>query len=340
MTDPRFFKAGGPFALSQLAEISGASIEAGGAGDALFNDVAPIDVAGPDEISFLNSNRYLEAFANSKAGACVTAAKWASKAPEGMAVLVSKDPHLAFAYIAQAFYPREPSSGEIKGTAIIDPTARLGAGCDIADGAIIEENAEIGENCRIDANAVIGAGVVLGDDCTIGAGATLSHCIIGSRVLVYPGVRIGQDGFGFATDAGRHVKIPQLGRVIVHDDVEIGANTTIDRGSGPDTIIGAGCMIDNLVQIGHNVQLGKGCVIVALAGLAGSTKLGDFVVVGGQVGIAGHLEIGSGVQIAAKGGVIGDVPPGITVSGLPAVPIGEWRRQVVALARLAKRKGK
>lgn len=340
MADPRFFKAGGPLALSQLAEISGASIMSGGDGDAMFNGVAPIDMAGPDEISFLDNSRYLEALANSKAGACVTTAKWQSTVPSGMAVLVSDDPHLAFAYIAQAFHPREPSSGDVKGTAIINPKARLGAGCDVAAGVIIEENAEIGENCRIDANAVIGAGVVLGDDCTIGAGATLSHCIIGSRVMIYPGVRIGQDGFGFATDAGHHVKIPQLGRVIVHDDVEIGANTTIDRGSGPDTVIGPGCMIDNLVQIGHNVQLGKGCIIVAQVGISGSTKLGDFVVAGGQVGMAGHLEIGSGVQIAARGGVIGDVPPGARIAGLPAVPIGQWRRQVVALARLVKRRGK
>lgn len=340
MADPRFFKAGGPFALSRLAEISGASIKSGSDGGAMFKDVASIDLAGPDEISFLDSSRYLEAFAKSKAGACITAPKWESKAPTGMAILVSDNPHLAFAHIAQAFYPHKPPQGQVKASAIIDPKARLGAGCEVAEGAIIEENAEIGENCRIGANAVIAAGVVLGDDCTIGAGATLSHCILGSRVMIYPGARIGQDGFGFATESGHHIKIPQLGRVIVHDDVEIGANTTIDRGSGPDTVIGSGCMIDNLVQIGHNVQLGKGCIIVAQVGISGSTKLGDYVVIGGQGGLAGHLEIGSGVQIAAKSGVHTNVAPGTKIAGFPAVPIGEWRRQVVALARLVKQRGK
>ncbi len=340
MSDPRFFKAGGPFALSQLAEISGSSIEAGSPGDTMINDVAPIDMAGPGEICFLNHSRYLDAFTNSLAGACVTTAKWVPKAPSGMAVLVSEDPYLAFAHIAQAFYPYEPPPGGIKDSAIIDPKARLGAGCEVGHGAIIEENAEIGENCLIGANAVIGAGVVIGDDCTIGAGATLSHCTIGTRVMIYPGVRIGQDGFGFATDAGHHVRIPQLGRVIIQDDVEIGANTTIDRGSGSDTIIGSGSMIDNLVQIGHNVQLGKGCIIVSQVGISGSTKLGDYVVIGGQSGLAGHLNIGSGAQIAAKSGVHSNVPPGTQIGGYPAVPIGEWRRQVVALARLVKRRGK
>jgi UDP-3-O-[3-hydroxymyristoyl] glucosamine N-acyltransferase len=175
---------------------------------------------------------------------------------------------------------------------------------------------------------------------TIGSGASLSHCVVGSRVLIHPGVRIGQRGFGFATDEGVHTKVPQLGRVVIHDDVEIGANTTIDRGSGPDTVIGPGCMIDNLVQIGHNVQLGRGCVIVAQVGISGSTKLGDYVVVGGQAGFAGHLRIGDGARIAAQSGIRADVPEGAALGGYPAVPIKQWHRQTVTLEHLAKGKAK
>ncbi len=340
MADPRFFKVGGPFTLSRLAKISGASIHKHAKAETVLKDVAPLDVAGPDEISFLDNKRYAEAFAKSRAGASVVGPQWASMAPNGMALLLSENPYLAFALIARAFYPREPAQAEIAPTALIDPTARLGEGCQVGAGAVIGKNVEFGKGCRIGAGAAIGDGVVLGDDCTVGAGATLSHCIVGSRVTIYPGARIGQDGFGYASDASGHTKIPQLGRVVIEDDVEIGANTTIDRGSGPDTTIGAGCIIDNLVQIGHNVQLGKGCVIVAQVGISGSTILEDFVMIGGQGGISGHLHIGKGARIAAKGGVRSNIPAGGEVGGIPAVPIRQWHRQVVTLARFTKQKGK
>ncbi len=340
MADPRFFKVGGPFALSRLAKISGATIHKRGEADTVIKNAAPLDVAGPDEISFLDNKRYAEAFAKSRAGACVVGPQWASMAPDGMALLLSENPSLAFALIARAFYPREPAHAEIAPTAVIDPTARLGEKCHVEPGAVIGKNVECGKGCRIGANAVIGDGVVLGDDCRIDAGASLSHCIVGSRVTIYPGVRIGQDGFGYASDASGHTKIPQLGRVVIGDDVEIGANTTIDRGSGPDTKIGAGCIIDNLVQIGHNVELGRGCVIVAQVGISGSTRLDDHVVIGGQGGISGHLHIGKGARIAAKSGVTSNIPAGNQVGGFPAVPIREWRRQVATLARLVKQKGK
>jgi UDP-3-O-[3-hydroxymyristoyl] glucosamine N-acyltransferase len=210
--------------------------------------------------------------------------------------------------------------------------------CAVGPFVVIEAGAKIGRGCQIGAGTVIGAAVELGEECRVGAHVALSHCLIGARVVLHPGVRIGQAGFGFAPDSGAPVKVPQLGRVVIGDDVDIGANTTIDRGSGHDTVIGAGTMIDNLVQIGHNVVLGRGCVLAGQVGIAGSTRLGDFVMVGGQAGLAGHLSIDSGARIAAKSGLMRDVAPGETVCGSPAVPIGLFMRQVAALRRLARKR--
>ena len=202
---------------------------------------------------------------------------------------------------------------------------------------MIGEKAEIGPGCVIGSNSVIGADCVLGAETRIGDNVSIVYSLIGERVLIHPGVRIGQDGFGFAMGE-EHLKVPQLGLVVIGDDVEIGANTTIDRGAGPDTVIGTGSKIDNLVQIAHNVHLGRGCVIVAQAGISGSTRLDDFVVIGGQGGIAGHLHLGKGAQVAGNSGVMRDVGPGETVGGSPAVPVRDWHRQTVALSRLIGKK--
>jgi UDP-3-O-[3-hydroxymyristoyl] glucosamine N-acyltransferase len=223
-------------------------------------------------------------------------------------------------------------------SAIIDPGAIVPEDCEIGAHVVIEAGARLGARCQIGANTVIGPAVELGEDCRIGANVTLTYCLIGARVVLHPGVQIGQPGFGFAPDAQGPVKIPQLGRVVIGDDVDIGANTTVDRGSGHDTVIGPGTMIDNLVQIGHNVVLGRGCILAAQVGISGSTKLGDFVMVGGQAGFAGHLDIGSGARIAGTAGVMRDIAPGETVCGSPAVPIASFMRQVAILQRLAKKK--
>jgi UDP-3-O-[3-hydroxymyristoyl] glucosamine N-acyltransferase len=337
MADPRFFERAGPHSLAALASLSGASLVDPGDGARLISDVAPLETAGPDDVTFLDNRKYLDAFARSRAGAAFVDAGAVGKAPPGMALLVAHDPYKAFARAAQAFYPEQAVAGGRAPSAVIDPTAIVASDCTIGAHVAIGAGARLGARCRVGPNTVIAAEVELGDDCRVGANVSLSHCLIGARVVLHPGVCIGQPGFGFAPDPQVPVKIPQLGRVIIGDDVDIGANTTIDRGSGHDTVIGAGTMIDNLVQIGHNVVLGRGCVLAGQVGISGSTRLGDFVMVGGQAGFAGHLKIGDGARIAAKSGVMRDVAAGETVCGSPAVPIASFMKQVAIVQRLAKK---
>ncbi len=338
MPDPRFHTRAGPFALSALAEFASATLQPDADPGIVIEDVAPLDAAGPRDLSFLDNPRYLDVFLASAAGACIVAPRYAERAPREMALLLSPQPYKSYAQIARAFYPVPALDAAIAPSAVIDPTARLGEGCLIDASAVIAAEVEIGRLCRIGANAVIGRAVKIGDDSVIGACAVLSHCIIGDRVSIYRGVCIGQDGFGFAPDPSGHVAVPQLGRVIIGDDAQVGANSTIDRGSGPDTVIGAGCWIDNLVQIGHNVRLGRGVVIVAQVGIAGSTAFGDHVMAGGQSAFSGHLQIGAGAQIAAQSGVIHNIPAGERWGGSPAGPAREWHRRTIALRRLAQTK--
>jgi len=338
MADPRFFQRAGPHSLDVLVALTGSRLADGVAGDRLVEDVAPLETAGPGDVTFLDNRKYTDAFMKSRAGAAFVTEAMAARAPTGMALLISREPYKAFARAVQVFYPPPAVVPCRAPSAVIDPTATVPADCAIGANVVIEAEVRLGARCEIGANTVIGPGVELGDDCRVAANVTLSHCLIGVRVVLHPGVRIGQAGFGFAPDAGGPVKIPQLGRVIVGDDVDIGANTTIDRGSGHDTVIGPGTMIDNLVQIGHNVVLGKGCILAGQVGISGSTKLGDFVMAGGQAGLAGHLNIGTAARIGAQAGLMKDVAAGETVIGSPAVPIVAFWRQVAMIQRLARKK--
>jgi UDP-3-O-[3-hydroxymyristoyl] glucosamine N-acyltransferase len=340
MADPRFFRNAGPFTVSRLADLTGARLADGADPGRVITDVAPIESAGPDDLTFLHNRRYLRLFSVSGAGACLVYPAFAHRAPAGMTLLLSDFPYHAYALAAAAFYASQPPTPGIAAGAIIDRTATVDPTASIAAGVVVAGRAEIGARCRIEANAVVGEAVAIGADSRIGAGSSLSYCLIGERVYVYAGARIGQEGFGFAASPQGPVPIPHLGRVIIEDDVEIGANVCIDRGSGPDTIVRRGCMIDNLVQIGHNVDIGAGAIIVAQAGIAGSTKLDEGVSLAAQAGLAGHLRIGAGARIAAKSGVMRDVGPGEEVCGAPAMPVKQFWRLQVKLQRLLDEKGK
>ena len=336
MADPKFFENAGPFTLAQLAEIAEAEIQ-GGTGEEVFVDVQPLQVAGKDHLSFLDNKAYVSAFEESGAGACLCDPKYADRAPEGMILLVTPEPYRAYARVAQAFYPLNRSNGRIHDRAVISEDATIGEGCQVDACAVIEAGAEIGAGCIIGANSYIGPGVVLGDGCQVGPNVTVQHTIAGRACVFHPGARIGQDGFGFAPGA-EHIKVPQLGRVVLGDGVDIGANACIDRGTGPDTKIASGTKIDNMVQVAHNVEVGGGCLFAAMSGISGSTKIGNYVMMGGSAGLAGHLNVGDGARVAAHSGIMRDVEPGQTVAGSPALPAKEYWRQVATLSKLARNK--
>jgi len=339
MGNGRFFDRPSALTIAQILSLTGAESSDPTIFSHLIADVAPIDRAGPTDLTFIDSSKYANALDATRAGACLMPRRFESQAPETLIVLYTDEPYRAFVKVQRALYPQSLRPGSLYETtdiargATVHPTARLGDGVTVDPGAVIGPRAEIGAGSIVAATAVIGPDVVIGGDCTIGAGCSIMHALIGDRVVIHPGCRIGQDGFGYLTGAAA-LKIPQTGRVIIHDDVEIGAGTAIDRGGLRDTVIGEATKIDNLCQIGHNVVIGRHCVVVAQSGISGSVTIEDFAMLGGAVGLAPHVTIGKGAKVAARSGVMNDIPPRETWGGYPARPKMQWMRQQATLARL------
>lgn len=335
MIDPRFYATPEPLTLAQIAAATGAKLVQGDPAQ-LFGGVAPLAVATPADVSFLTAARRLGDLAASAAGACFVTAELVDMVQRPCALLVVADPQAAFVTLARLMHPDVTATGVIDPRAVVAADAVIGAGVDIAAGAVIGARVQIGDGCRIGANTVIATGVEIGAGSVIGPNVTISHALIGARVVIHAGAVIGGAGFGYIPGPAGLIHIPQLGRAILEDEVEVGANTTIDRGAGEDTVIGRGTKIDNLVQIGHNCRIGRFCIIVSQVGISGSATVGDGVILGGQVGVADHVTIGSGARLAAKSGVSGSLAAGRTYGGMPAQEIGLWRREVVTLRNLAR----
>ena len=337
MADSAFFKNNGPFSLKQIAEITGAVIGDNVDENLMISDISTLQKAGLGEICFFYDKKMKDKASEIKASACVTTEALAGFVPKNVAVLTLDNPKVAFLKLNQAMYEEFKPEVGISSRAFVHPSAKIGVNCFIADFVTIEEGAVVGDNCRIEAGAYIGRSCKIGNRCRIGVNASVTYCQMGDDCYIYSGAKIGNDGFGFETINGKHVRIPQVGRVIIGNDVEVGANTCIDRGAMDDTVICDGCRIDNLVQIAHNDKLGRGCIVVSQVGIAGSCTFGDYVVCGGQTGFADHLNIGTGAQIAAQSGVMRDVEPGAVLLGTPAVPFKDFMRQVAFLQKNSKK---
>lgn len=331
----RFFKRKiQTLTVQDIAKITGAEIVRDLGKE--FNDVATLQNGGDSDISFLNSGQYAAKFADSNVGCCLIEEKFIDKAPENMSLLVHKNPYFAYSKLAGAIYDEGEVDFSTKN--LVHPESIRGENCNIAPNAYIGKNVEIGDNCYIGPNAVIMDNCIIGNNCKINAGAIVSYATIGDNSIIYNGASIGQDGFGFAHDNGVNHKIIQLGIVEIGKDVEVGANACVDRGALENTIIGNGTKLDNMVQIGHNVKIGQGTVIAGCTALAGSSQIGNYVQIGGNASIAGHLKINDGAKIAGMSGVTKEVAPMQAMAGIPAVPIRDWHKASVTMARLIKAK--
>ena len=343
-SDSFFFVVNESVSLGDLASACDCELKNPKDASKKIDSVGPIESAGSGSLTFLGNPRYVDELSTTRASAVICSEQHASRVTGDVSVLVSSDPYMSFALAMRKLYKSglRPLvvTGEtgISSSAYIHPTAKIEDSVIIEAGSVIGSDVEIGTGTIIGPNVVIGCGVRIGRDVSIASTASVIHSIIGDRVIIHGGVRLGDDGFGFSMGSSGHTKIPQVGRVIIQDDVEIGANSTIDRGMNRDTIIGEGTKIDNLVMIGHNVVVGRHCVLVAQSGIAGSSTLEDFVVLGGRSVVNGHVRIGMGAQLSGLSAVFDDVPSGVRWGGIPARPIRHWLREVGKARRDASSK--
>ncbi|MEP1930695.1 MAG: UDP-3-O-(3-hydroxymyristoyl)glucosamine N-acyltransferase [Roseibium sp.] len=343
MSEPVFFEFPAGITLRDVALWAEAEILNGDENIGI-SGVAPLEDAGAGMLVFFDNTAYLQQLENTQAAAVLVNKRHKDKVPEGVVALECADAYRSWAKVLAnlfpaAMHPKDDRPAFVSDQAIVDASAVLEPDVTVEPGAVIGAFAEIGTGTVIRSNAVVGAGVRIGRDCVVGPNCTVQHSILGDRVYLHPGICCGQDGFGYAMGAGGHLKVPQVGRVVVQDDVEIGSNTTIDRGANRDTIIGEGTKIDNQVQIGHNVVIGRHCVLVSQVGLSGSCTLEDYVAIGGKTGVKGHVTIGMGAQVAAVSVVNDDLPAGGRYGGTPAKPVKQWFREVAAVRKLAERGG-
>lgn len=343
MAEPVFFPAPSPLTIAEIVELTGARPSPNADNTRRIDGASALGAAGPSDITFYEGVSFAAALKTTKAGACFCTTGDASLVPPATVALAIDRPHRAFAEVAARLYPSSsrptPVFGEpgISAAAYVHKEAKVEPGATIEVGAVVGPAAEIGRDTVVAAGSVIGPGVRIGREAFIGPNAVVTHALVGDRVVIHSGACIGQDGFGFIPGEDRHTKVVQIGRVIIQDEVEIGANTTIDRGSNRDTVIGEGTKIDNLVQIGHNVVIGRNCLIAGHVGISGSVAIGDSVMLGGKVGVRDNVTIGRGAVLAASSSVGANVPDGARWGGTPARPIKEWLREVSVLRRLTRR---
>lgn len=325
------------FTLSDLTKAIGLNPPPSGA-EKVVSGIAPLEAATAGQVSFLDNPKYRASAKETKAAAVFVRLNESQLLPEGCIALICPNPYAAMARALHAFFPTPGVTPGISKQAIVSDTATIHPTARIEPGAIVYANASVGEGSHIGAHTVVGEGCKIGAHTRIAPGCTFQKTTIGDRCLIHPGVRTGQDGFGFAVEGEQLIKVPQVGGVVIGNDVEIGANTTIDCGALGDTIIEDMVKLDNQVQIGHNAVIGKGTRIVAQTGVAGSTTLGKLNLIGGQVGVAGHITTADKVMVAARSGISKSITQiGAILGGTPAVPLTEWRRQVAIVSRLAKK---